>query len=125
MNSRPERWASIAWIPFHPSRTPAPDTKASPLRLFLGSEYGEEKDPVSDEASEKRNREDGWMEVGAASIVAMRKQSNTNSGHSRGTAGAQRDSCLGGPGRRERGRECAGEISENKRFREDSKKRKR
>lgn len=52
---------------------------------------------MSDEASEKRNREDGWVEVGAASIVAMRKQSNTNSGHCRGTAGAQRDSCLGGP----------------------------
>lgn len=36
------------------------------------------------------------MAVGAASIVAVQKQSNTNSSHSRGTAGAHRDGCLGG-----------------------------
>ena len=35
--------------------------------------------------------------MGAASIAAMWKQSNTNSSHSRGTAGAHRDGCLGGP----------------------------
>lgn len=34
---------------------------------------------------------------GAASIVAMRKQSNTNWSHSRGTAGAHRGDSLGGP----------------------------
>ena len=37
-----------------------------------------------------------WVAVGAASTVAMRKQSNTNSSHSRGTAGARRDGSLGG-----------------------------
>lgn len=38
------------------------------------------------------------MRGGASSIVTTRKQSNTNSSHSRGTAGAHRDSFLGGPG---------------------------
>jgi len=45
-----------------------------------------------------------WVAVGAASVVAMRKQSNTNWSHSRGTAGAQRDSCLGGLRAREKER---------------------
>lgn len=35
---------------------------------------------------------------GGSSIVTTRKQSNTNSSHSRGTAGAHIDSFLGGPG---------------------------
>lgn len=59
--------------------------------------------------------------MGAASIVAMRKQSNTNSSHSRGTAGAHRDGSLGGlrlRGERERGCEPAGGMSENERHRE-------
>lgn len=56
----------------------------------------------------------GWVAVGAASVVAMRKQSNTNSSHSRGTAGAHRDGCLGGL---REGGELAGEISKNERQR--------
>lgn len=50
-----------------------------------------------------------WVEVwreqgvrawvgGGSPIVTTRKQSNTNSSHSRGTAGAHIDSFLGGPG---------------------------
>lgn len=38
----------------------------------------------------------GWV-GGGGSIVAMRKQSNTNWSHSRGTAGAHRGDSLGGP----------------------------
>lgn len=42
----------------------------------------------------------GWMGSaggGGGSIVVMWKQSNADSNHSRGTAGAHRDSSLGGP----------------------------
>lgn len=61
----------------------------------------------------------GWVTVGAASTLAMRKQSNTNSSHSRGTAGAHRDDCLGGlRGSKKRGCELAAEMSENERQRD-------
>lgn len=48
----------------------------------------------------------GWG--GAASIVAMRKQSNTNWSHSRGTAGAHRGDSLGGPAARKGGEKEGG-----------------
>lgn len=59
--------------------------------------------------------------MGAASIVAMRKQSNTNSSHSRGTAGAHKDFSLGGPRAREKERKGVSQhekMRENKRHRE-------
>lgn len=81
--------------PFHPPGTPALDTKAIPLQFFEGMSREREKDMWKNGARGERNGV-GWVAVGAASIVAMRKQSNTKSSHSRGTAGAHREGCLGG-----------------------------